>query len=35
MPLGNPEVLFLIWDGVFWRHVCVLLVVLYYYFTCR
>lgn len=26
MPLGNPEVLFLIWDGVFWRHVCVCVV---------
>ena len=35
MHLGDPKVLFIIWDGLFWGRVCVLLVVLYYYFTCR
>ena len=35
MHLGDPKVLFIIWDGVFWGGVCMLLVVLYYYFTCR
>lgn len=28
MPLGNPEVLFLIWDGVFWRRVRVCVCVV-------
>lgn len=35
MHLGDPKVLFIIWDGVFWGCVCVLLAVLYSYFTCR